>query len=166
MRASSIAKVLVCLVFVVSAAGRLGAQAAPANETATQFYTRYLAAFQKATKMEQVLPFMSATRVKEYNEFSAEQKSGMLEMVKMMAPQPDMVLEAAHLVAADFRSRGVEAPAVYVDAFASLNGRPMQRLIDPHVDLARQTDSLANKPWILPMNGSQESQTTLARSYP
>jgi len=85
MRATSIAKVLVCLVFVVSAAGRLGAQAAPANETATQFYTRFLAAFQKATKMEQVLPFMSAARVKEYNEMAAEQKGGMLELVKMMA---------------------------------------------------------------------------------
>jgi hypothetical protein len=85
MRASSIAKVLVCLVFVLSAAGRLGAQAAPANETATQFYTRYLAAFQKATKMEQVLPFMSAARVTEYNGMPAEQKGGMLELIKMMA---------------------------------------------------------------------------------
>jgi hypothetical protein len=70
----------------------------------------------------------------------------------MMAPQPDMVLEAAQLVAADFRARGVEQPAVYADAFASLNGRPMQRLIDPRVDLSRQTDGFSNKPWILPMN--------------
>jgi hypothetical protein len=70
----------------------------------------------------------------------------------MMAPQPDMVLEAAQLVAADFRARGVEQPAVYADAFASLNGRPMQRLIDARVDLARETDGFSNKPWILPMN--------------
>ena len=74
---------------------------------------------------------------------------------KMMAPQPDMVLQAAHVVAADFRARGVQAPQVYVDAFASLNGRAMQRLIDPHADLARASDDLSNKPWILPMNTDQ-----------
>ncbi len=72
----------------------------------------------------------------------------------MMAPQPDMVLEAAHIVAADFRARGVVRPAVYADAFAALDGRPMQRLVDPHVDLARETDGLFNKPWILPMTPS------------
>ena len=38
---------------------------------------------------------------------------------KMMAGQPDMILQLAHLVAADFRSRGVVAPEVRVDAFAS-----------------------------------------------
>lgn len=71
---------------------------------------------------------------------------------KMMAPQPDMLLQAAQIVARDFEARGVERPAVYVDAFASLNGRPMQRLIDPGVDLAQQVDGFAPKPWILPMN--------------
>jgi hypothetical protein len=81
---------------------------------------------------------------------------------KMMAPQPDMVLQAAHVVAADFRARGVRAPAVYVDAFASLNGRAMQRLIDPHVDLARAADDLSNKPWILPMKIPQADAATLA----
>lgn len=83
---------------------------------------------------------------------------------KMMAPQPDMVLQAAHLVAAEFRARGVRAPAVYVDAFASLNGRAMQRLIDPNVDLASQADDLSNKPWILAMKPSQEGRAALAWS--
>jgi hypothetical protein len=75
----------------------------------------------------------------------------------MMAPQPDMVLEAAQLIAADFRARGIAQPAVYADAYASLNGRPMQRLIDPHVDLAHEVDGLSNKTWILPMQARQES---------
>jgi hypothetical protein len=69
----------------------------------------------------------------------------------MMAPQPDLVLQAAQLVARDYRARGVREPAVYADAFASLNGRPMQRLIDPRVDLARQKDGLAAKTWIVPL---------------
>jgi hypothetical protein len=86
----------------------------------------------------------------------------------MMAPQPDMVLQAAQIVAADFRARGVQAPAVYVDAFASLNGRAMERLIDPRADLARAADDLSNKPWILPMKmhraGSQAGAAALAWS--
>ncbi len=80
---------------------------------------------------------------------------------KMMAAQPDMLLEAAHVVAADFRARGVVEPAVYVDAFVSLNGRPMQRLIDPQVDLAREQDGLRHKAWILPMQNSQDSRVAV-----
>jgi vitamin K-dependent gamma-carboxylase len=84
----------------------------------------------------------------------------------MMSPQPDMVLEAAGVIAADYRARGVRAPAVYADAFAALNGRPMQRLIDPRVDLAREVDGLSNKTWILPMTSSPESRVAaLAGSF-
>jgi hypothetical protein len=86
--------------------------------------------------------------------------------IAMMSPQPDMVLEAAHVVAADFRARGVIEPAVYVDAFASLNGRPMQRLLDPMVDLAREADGLSNKAWILRMLPESKSpDAALARSF-
>jgi vitamin K-dependent gamma-carboxylase len=86
--------------------------------------------------------------------------------IAMMAPQPDMLLEAARIVAADFRSRGVSEPAVYADAFASLNGRPMQRLLDPMVDLAREADGLSNKTWILPMLPEPKSPAAaLARSF-
>ena len=84
----------------------------------------------------------------------------------MMSPQPDMVLEAAQIVAADFRARGVAEPAVYVDAFASLNGRPLERLVDPRVDLAREADGLSNKTWILPMKTRTDTQVaSLSRSF-
>jgi hypothetical protein len=69
---------------------------------------------------------------------------------KMMAAQPDMILHFAHLVAADFRARGVRDPEVRVDAVASLNGHRRARLIDPNVDLAREPDGLWPKRWILP----------------
>jgi hypothetical protein len=75
-----------------------------------------------------------------------------------------MVLQAAHIVAEDFRARGVRAPIVYADAFASLNGRPMRRLIDPRTDLAQRVDDLSNKPWILAMKPSQEGRAALAWS--
>jgi hypothetical protein len=85
----------------------------------------------------------------------------------MMSPQPDMLLEAARVIAADYRGRGVVEPAVYADAFASLNGRPMQRLLDQNVDLAREVDGFSNKTWILPMKSEPEARTaSLARSFP
>jgi vitamin K-dependent gamma-carboxylase len=85
----------------------------------------------------------------------------------MMSPQPDMLLEAARVIAADYRQRGVVEPAVYADAFASLNGRPMQRLLDQNVDLSREVDGLSNKTWILPMKSEPLTHTaSLARSFP
>ena len=84
----------------------------------------------------------------------------------IMSPQPDMVLEAARIVAADYRARGVVAPAVYADAFASLNGHPMRQLLDPRVDLARESDGFANKTWILPMKSEPQTRSlALARSF-
>jgi hypothetical protein len=71
---------------------------------------------------------------------------------KMMAAQPDMILQFAHIVADDFRSRGVHDPEIRVDAFASLNGRRHARLVDPTVDLARQSEGLLPKRWILPLD--------------
>jgi vitamin K-dependent gamma-carboxylase len=85
----------------------------------------------------------------------------------MMSSQPDMLLEAAQVIAADYRKRGVVDPAVYADAFASLNGRPMQRLLDQTVDLSREVDGLSNKTWILPMKSELQTRTaSLARGLP
>ncbi len=84
--------------------------------------------------------------------------------VAMMSPQPDMVQEAARVIAADFRARGVRSPQVFADAFASLNGRAMQRLVDPRVSLAEEPDGLANKSWILPLAPEQRAVAAIARS--
>ncbi len=85
---------------------------------------------------------------------------------KMAAPQPDMILQLARIVAADFRGRGVRDPIVTVDAFASLNGHHRGRLIDPTVDLARQSDGLAPKPWILPRPTDDAAPLMSARETP
>lgn len=82
---------------------------------------------------------------------------------KMMAPQPDMILELAHVIAGDYRARGVREPEVRVDAFVSLNGRRRARLIDPTVDLARESDGLAPKRWILPHPDEREGPRTASR---
>lgn len=72
------------------------------------------------------------------------------QQAKQMAFQPDMILDYAHHLAADFAARGMPGVEVRADAFVAYNGRPGARLIDPDVDLARERDGLAPKPWILP----------------
>ena len=72
---------------------------------------------------------------------------------RMMGQSPDMILELAHEVERDFRTRTGGDVSVFADAWASLNGRPSQRLIDPGVDLALERDSLRPATWILPLRG-------------
>jgi hypothetical protein len=84
---------------------------------------------------------------------------------KMMAAQPDMILHFAHLVAADFRARGVRDPEVRIDAVASLNGRRRARLVDPSVDLAREPDGLLPRRWILPRPPRTPVATTRGRVH-
>lgn len=84
----------------------------------------------------------------------------------IMAPQPDMVQEAARIVAAEYRARGVHEPQVFADAYASLNGRPMQRLVAANVDLSREPDGLANKTWILPLLPEPQAALTALRNTP
>lgn len=56
----------------------------------------------------------------------------------MMATQPDLIAQAAHVVADDFRRQGVASPEVRADSFVSLNGRARHRFVDPAVDLAHR----------------------------
>ncbi|MBL4687191.1 MAG: HTTM domain-containing protein [Nannocystaceae bacterium] len=68
---------------------------------------------------------------------------------QMMSMQPDMILSYAHHIARRMAAQGYRDVAVYADAWASLNGRPSQRLIDPDTDLAAVRDGFANKAWIV-----------------
>jgi vitamin K-dependent gamma-carboxylase len=54
----------------------------------------------------------------------------------LMAQDPYLIREMARHFAADLASRGLSEVKIQVIAFASLNGRPSQPLIDPQVDLA------------------------------
>ncbi|MCA9662299.1 MAG: HTTM domain-containing protein, partial [Myxococcales bacterium] len=68
---------------------------------------------------------------------------------KQVPFQADMVLELAHMIAAEERRKGREVE-VRADAYVAYNGRGHARLIDPDVDLAKVEDGLAPKAWILP----------------
>ncbi|MCA9614694.1 MAG: HTTM domain-containing protein [Myxococcales bacterium] len=70
---------------------------------------------------------------------------------RMVPTQPDLVLAYAHHVRDRFRADGHGDVKVFADGFASLHGRPRQRLVDPNVDLAQVEDGLAAKPWIVPL---------------
>jgi len=75
---------------------------------------------------------------------------------KQMAIQPDLILQYAHHLAEVYRrDYGITNPEVTVDCFVALNGRASQRLIDPNVNLAAQTDHLMPKPWILPFRQNE-----------
>jgi hypothetical protein len=73
---------------------------------------------------------------------------------KMMSTQPDMIQQFAFHLQQTFAAQGHERVRVYADAWASLNGRPRQRLIDPSVDLVSEPWSLWPKRWILPLQNS------------
>lgn len=81
------------------------------------------------------------------------------EQAEAMASRPYMIQQ----LAVELRRRArIELGAdveVYANAWASLNGRPWQRLIDPSVDLARVPDDpLAHAPWIVPLEEGSEAR--------
>jgi len=68
---------------------------------------------------------------------------------KMMATQPDMILEYAHILKDHYEKAGFKNPEIYADSYVSLNGRIGKALIDPSVDLAKEKESFRHKQWIL-----------------
>ena len=54
---------------------------------------------------------------------------------KQMSTQPDFILEYGQYLGNHFKSQGHEHVEVYVESYASLNGRSNQIYIDPKVDL-------------------------------
>jgi hypothetical protein len=71
---------------------------------------------------------------------------------KMMATQPDMILQYAHILRDHFAAIGFQNPEVYVDAYVVLNGRLGRTMIDPNVNLAQEKESFNHKSWIVLYN--------------
>ncbi len=66
-----------------------------------------------------------------------------------MAHQPDLILDTAQIIAADFARRGWGPVAVYADVYVAFNGYPSRRLVNPTVDLAREQPGIGPKDWVL-----------------
>ncbi|HXW00281.1 MAG TPA: HTTM domain-containing protein, partial [Anaerolineae bacterium] len=73
--------------------------------------------------------------------------------ITRMAAQPDMILQYAHHLKEKLQQTGLDQPIIIANAWASLNGRPFQRLIDPTVNLAQvELDLFAPATtWIWPL---------------
>ena len=82
---------------------------------------------------------------------------------RMMSTQPDMILSFAHHLAEEWKDQGFADVSVYADAWASLNGRPRQRLVDPEVDLSTEREGWAPKTWIVPLEDSVKEHTNSVR---
>jgi Domain of unknown function (DUF4878) len=54
------------------------------TKTASQFYVDYRVAFDKATKIDDVLPYMSKQRADQVAATPADERAKMFEMIKMM----------------------------------------------------------------------------------
>lgn len=70
---------------------------------------------------------------------------------KMMATQPDMMVDYARFLKEEYTRLGFEDPAVRTECYVTINGRGSTLIVDPHTDLASQSNSpFKLKTWILP----------------
>ncbi len=69
---------------------------------------------------------------------------------KMMATQPDMILQYAHFLGAHYKKLGVQKPKVFVASYVNLNGEGSRLFIDSSIDLMKVEDSFKHKDWVLP----------------
>jgi hypothetical protein len=68
---------------------------------------------------------------------------------KMMATQPDMMVDYAKFIKQEYIKKGFSDPIVTAQSYVTLNGRPSREFIDPSVDLSAQSNSFfKNKTWI------------------
>lgn len=69
---------------------------------------------------------------------------------KMMATQPDMILQYAHLLKKKYEAQGIKNPQVRVESYVTLNGSGSRMFLDSSVDLTKEKESVLPKTWILP----------------
>jgi len=74
----------VSLIAALCAAVALLTPLAAQTKTASQFYMDYRTAFDKATKIDDVLPYMSKQRADQVAATPADERAKMFEMIKMM----------------------------------------------------------------------------------
>jgi hypothetical protein len=70
---------------------------------------------------------------------------------KMMATQPDMILQFAHYLKQHYAGQGIANPVIRAESYVTLNGNGSRPFIDNQVNLALQKESFLPKTWILPL---------------
>ncbi len=69
---------------------------------------------------------------------------------KMMATQPDMLVNYAHFLKKEYEAKGFHDPEIVVESYVTLNGKASQLIVDKHTDLGLEEDNLKPKKWVLP----------------
>ena len=70
---------------------------------------------------------------------------------KMIATQPDMMVDYALFLREEYTRMGFLNPSVRTECYVTLNGRGSTLIVDPAIDLSAQTNNpFVNKHWILP----------------
>ena len=72
---------------------------------------------------------------------------------KMMATQPDFILQYAHLLHQHYEQMGMNDPEVYAMVYVAMNGRRSRLFVDTSVNLAKVQDGFKHKNWLLAFNG-------------
>lgn len=72
-----------------------------------------------------------------------------LTQEKMMATQPDLILQYAQIIKREVDSRGLKDPVITAEVYVTLNGSRSRLFIDSEVNLAALKDDLKHKDWIL-----------------
>ncbi|MGD1846675.1 MAG: HTTM domain-containing protein [Salibacteraceae bacterium] len=77
---------------------------------------------------------------------------------RAMATRPDCIWQYAQVLEAAWQDSGWAKVEVYTSSYASLNGRKMQRFIDPKVNLAAEEWVwFGHKDWVMPLLEDQEA---------
>ncbi|UOE46247.1 HTTM domain-containing protein [Mucilaginibacter sp. SMC90] len=75
----------------------------------------------------------------------------------MMATQPDMILQYAHFLAAEYQKKGIANPIVTAESYVTLNGSGSRLYIDTTINLAKEQETLfGHKRWIRPFNKKKQ----------
>lgn len=79
---------------------------------------------------------------------------------KMMATQPDMILQFAHYLEDHYQKQGIEDVKITAESHVTLNGRRSQLLVDPDVDLTKIERGFSHKDWVRPFDKTKKSWYT------
>lgn len=71
---------------------------------------------------------------------------------KMMATQPDFIVQYANILHDHYQQQGMMNPEVYATIYVTLNGRRSKLYVDTSQNLALTTDNFKHKNWIMPFN--------------
>jgi hypothetical protein len=69
---------------------------------------------------------------------------------KMMATQPDMLVDYAHFLKKEYEKKGIKNPEVRAESYVTLNGRASRLIVDKNTDLGKINDNWEHKSWVLP----------------